>query len=416
MGTRNAIGVPVDTFPGVYRGTIEVIDDPEKRKRCRVRVSTLHPPEVETDHLPWAELGASFAGPGFGDLPGYEIGDPVWIAFEGGDRRFPVIMGGILNFEGGLPPTPDEQVGADYEELSARRWTRISRKGIKIEMSDVDEEEWVRIVTPDGSEVRVSGAEGTVYVRAEGRVNVSAPAVNIEASESIVAATAALTADVTGSTTLRCADTVNVRGANRINIGEYTPEQTGATPPLPETTAELVEKATSLVQLTSGNVFDVDAGGELQVDAIGKITIHGQADIEIVGDANVHLQVAGNLSADVQGNLSGAVAGNASLNVQGTLTVEAAQKIAIDGAAEIEVRATAPLTVIGNSTITVEGDADVKIDAVANMNLGCGGVMTLAASAQVKIEAPVVTLDASSTAEMLAGSLCRIDGGVNLIG
>lgn len=405
---------PGERFPGLYRGSIEVVNDPEQRKRYRVRVGNIHPQEVETDHLPWAELGATFGGGNFGDLPAFKIGDPVWVMFEAGDRRLPVIMGGILNFEGGIPPLPSEQTG-DYERTT-QRWVRVDRVGNKIEMSPLDEEQWIKLETPDGSYVRVSARDGGIVLNAEGRVVIQCQAADVTAEESITAVTKQLVADVEDEATLRVRGTVNIRAEDEINIGEYQPPTTGATPPLPETTPTINIKAASVVKVESADLIDVDATGEIQVDSASKITVKSVNDMRLESDAKLDIVVEGDATLDIEGKLTATVQGDALLDVEGTTTIESAQKIEVNGSADIEVNATSTFTVTAGSNFSIDGNANIAVDATGNMDLTAGGLMTLSSNSRIELSAPVVTIDAQSLAELLGGSTVRVDGGVILIG
>lgn len=411
---RDPYGPPQEKFPGTYRASIEVVADPEQRKRYRVRVGNVHPQEVESDHLPWAEIGATFAGSFFGDIPAFEVGDPVWVVFEAGDRRYPVIMGGILNYEGGLPPLSSEQTG-DYARTS-KRWTRIDRAGNKMEMSPLDDELWIKLETPDGSYVRVSARDGGVEVRAEGRVNILCQSANVQAAESATVRTKTLIADVEDETLLRCQGVTNIRAATVVNIGEYQPPTTGATAPLPETTPTINIKAAQTVKVESAGLLDVDAAGEIQIDSASKVTLKAVNDLKLETDAKLTILAQGDTLIDLEGKLDLLVTGDVTMDVDGTTKIESAQKIEILGAADIEVSAISTFTINAGADFLVDGNASVRLAAVANLDLMCGGIMSLGSDSQIVMAAPVVTIDADSLAEVLSGSTVRVDGSVILIG
>jgi len=411
-------GQPVELFPGIYRGVVEDVNDPELRKRYRVRVVNVHPAAVETQHLPWSELGGGFGGQTFGDVPAYALDDEVWVMFEAGNRRFPVIMGGIMNFAGGLTPIPPEQTGDDYPETQ-QRWIRVDRAGNKIEMSPLDEELWVKILTPDGSFVQVSAADGSVQISGEGRVQITAPNLQIVADEEMNVTTAKLVADVASECTIRGGGVVNIKGADVINVGEYTPPDTsgGLIPSVPETSGVVNIKAVDLVKIESADVIDVDAGGAMTVDVVDKITVTGGADLDLTVAGNVLLDVEGNVDADIEG----------------TLTANAAKKILIDGQADIEVNAQSNFTLTNagatfdinaqtqfnlhaGATMAIDADANLTIDATANLDITCTASMSLKANAQLTLDASIISISATSLLDISAGSLAQIDGSIILIG
>jgi len=75
---------------GVYRGRVEYNQDPLKLGRIKVRVPLLH---GEYDNTPLDKI--RWAWPAF-PIESYqvpEVGDYVWVAFEGGDPDYPVYFG-----------------------------------------------------------------------------------------------------------------------------------------------------------------------------------------------------------------------------------------------------------------------------------------------------------------------------------
>lgn len=75
---------------GIYPGIVEATTDPKLLGRCRVRVSALDGDEsgAPVKSLPWAMP----CFPGFMFFPP-QVGDAVWVMFQGGDRRYPVYLG-----------------------------------------------------------------------------------------------------------------------------------------------------------------------------------------------------------------------------------------------------------------------------------------------------------------------------------
>lgn len=97
---RKAIEQALDgtkkVWPGCYRGIVESIDDPDRLGRVRARVWAIHRDDsnTPTDALPWAEVSEHGGGGyDFGPFNPPVVGAGVWVMFEGGDYRFPVVMG-----------------------------------------------------------------------------------------------------------------------------------------------------------------------------------------------------------------------------------------------------------------------------------------------------------------------------------
>ena len=81
---------------GIYRGKVEYNDDPLQLGRVCVRIPAIHGSEsiTTTEDLPWASTCNAFGGgSGYGSFMIPPVGSMVWIAFDGGDVDFPVVMG-----------------------------------------------------------------------------------------------------------------------------------------------------------------------------------------------------------------------------------------------------------------------------------------------------------------------------------
>ncbi len=74
---------------GKYRGLVTDISDPEEMGRIKAQV----PAVFGEQDMPWAMPSLPFAGPqhGLSLLP--EVGDGVWVEFEGGDIARPIWSG-----------------------------------------------------------------------------------------------------------------------------------------------------------------------------------------------------------------------------------------------------------------------------------------------------------------------------------
>ena len=86
---------PLKRF-GIYLGKVEYIDDPMQLGRVCVRIPAIHGPETltTTENLPWAAPCNTFGGgSGYGSFMIPPVGSMVWIAFDGGDVNFPVVLG-----------------------------------------------------------------------------------------------------------------------------------------------------------------------------------------------------------------------------------------------------------------------------------------------------------------------------------
>lgn len=78
-----------DRYFGKYRGIVTDVDDPNRRGYIRAQV-----PEIYSDaDSPWAIPSVPFAGRNHGFVTLPEVGDGVWVEFEGGDPARPIWSG-----------------------------------------------------------------------------------------------------------------------------------------------------------------------------------------------------------------------------------------------------------------------------------------------------------------------------------
>jgi hypothetical protein len=129
---------------GKYRGIVTDIADPEDQ--CRIRAQV---PAVYTDRdSPWALPSLPFAGDQHGLVLLPQVGDGVWIEFEGGDISRPIWSG--CWFASGQRPAPQ---GEKVRLLATAAGHQL--------FVDEDADE-IRLVHPGGAEVKLGASEITL--------------------------------------------------------------------------------------------------------------------------------------------------------------------------------------------------------------------------------------------------------------
>jgi phage protein D/phage baseplate assembly protein gpV len=137
---------------GLVVGVVTAITgDPDKMGRIKVKFPSLS----ADDESAWARLASPGAGKKRGLLWVPEVDDEVIVAFEHGDHRFPVVLGGLWNGKDALPG----------EEVKSPVVSRLfmSRLGHKLEMSDGDSpaKKHIALELEDGANKVRLGADKT---------------------------------------------------------------------------------------------------------------------------------------------------------------------------------------------------------------------------------------------------------------
>lgn len=179
-------------------GQFEANNDPEKRGRCRVRVFGIHTSlkvkttteGIPTDELPWAEpafglIEGSISGYGLFSIP--LQGSHVFLFFENGNilqpRFFASVPGNPQNKpnpeEGFNDPDgvyPDKIDKPDYEESNSESGYLHSivlktHGGITIEINSKEGNKGIKIIHPEGSEIRMDN-NGDIIISSENETKI----------------------------------------------------------------------------------------------------------------------------------------------------------------------------------------------------------------------------------------------------
>ncbi len=185
--------------PTMVPAVVTAIGTGENLGRVKVKL----PYMSEADESHWARVLAAGGGPerGFWFLP--EVDDEVLVGFEGGDVRFPVVMGGLY----GKVQTPEAQLVKDGK-IAAR--SVRSRLGHYLELQDGDGPESRHVLfglgkdgkagdeykmrlgedrfdleVPKGKPVSIKSGDNQITITDKGLVHVLGQQVTVEAKEAL---------------------------------------------------------------------------------------------------------------------------------------------------------------------------------------------------------------------------------------
>ena len=135
------------SIAGFLTGLVSSNSDPDNQGRVKVKLPTLGP-QIETG---WARVVTVGGGPTRGVVFQPEVNDEVLVAFEQGDTRRPVVIGGLFSANKGLPTT-------DNVDNGAVNFRRIhSRLGHVIELADGNaaDQQHILLKTKNGHRIRL---------------------------------------------------------------------------------------------------------------------------------------------------------------------------------------------------------------------------------------------------------------------
>jgi uncharacterized protein involved in type VI secretion and phage assembly len=139
-------------------------DDPEKTGRVKLKFPWLSD-GYESD---WARMTQVGAGPDSGASFMPEVNDEVLVAFEFGDVRRPVVIGGLHN--GVDKPKLGDGL---FDNGKVKRRGVISRKGHKVVLFDDPGKSGIALITSNGSiRISLNETKNEIHVFCKGKVRI----------------------------------------------------------------------------------------------------------------------------------------------------------------------------------------------------------------------------------------------------
>ncbi|SOD70947.1 uncharacterized protein involved in type VI secretion and phage assembly [Jatrophihabitans sp. GAS493] len=183
------------SFAHLTVGIVTDVNDPDKMGSVKIRFNSMGA-GVDVGSS-WARLMTVGAGANRGVVFQPEINDEVLVAFEDGDTRRPVVLGGLFSAKKPLP-----NWAVEGSAVSARRIT--SRDGHFIEFSDGSDpatkhlkmelksghlirlgDDKFDIAVSAGKPVAIKAGESTFVIDAQGDVTITANNINLKAKQKV---------------------------------------------------------------------------------------------------------------------------------------------------------------------------------------------------------------------------------------
>ena len=187
-------------YYSLYTGIVTDNADPQSQGRVKVRVPALGRDEPLTQ---WAYPVTPFAGRSYGFFFPPEVGDNVWVMFEGGNPDLPIYVGGWFGNPSKGPSSSEVPTEASPRGKSPVIRELRTPSGHRLIFDDTDGSGSITIQTPKGILLKLDDSDGSLKIIAAGTVSVQAQEAKVEA----------VAANVTGQA-------INITGQSvRINNG-----------------------------------------------------------------------------------------------------------------------------------------------------------------------------------------------------
>jgi uncharacterized protein involved in type VI secretion and phage assembly len=171
---------PPGRWFGVFPAQVTDLRDPDGLGRVKVALPW-SPDSGGARYEAWARIATLFAGNDRGSWCIPDPGDEVLVAFQGGDPRWPYVLGGLWN---GKDAPPQSMDGSGANDLKVIR----SRNGVKVTLDDADGKERFQVETPGGQKLTLKDGPGAIEI-----VDSNGNSVKLESSGVTVTASAKVT-------------------------------------------------------------------------------------------------------------------------------------------------------------------------------------------------------------------------------
>jgi len=195
-------GAPIS---GVVLGIVSDTSDPDKHGRVK-----LHFPWLADDYVSdWARVALPGAGPSRGLVWMPEVDDEVLVAFEHGDARRPIVLGGLWNSNDTAPP-----YGVPNGQPNAR--ALVSLKGHKLVLHDENDGS-IELTTGKGLTIVLDDDNNLISIKAGGGAKLSIEAdgdISIAGHANVaIKSDSNLSLSANGSIEVKASATTTVKGS-----------------------------------------------------------------------------------------------------------------------------------------------------------------------------------------------------------
>jgi phage protein D len=185
---------PAHRHAGVTVGQVTNINDPNSTGRVKVR----YPGASTEDETGWARVVSVGGGVNRGTVFIPEVNDEVLVAFEGGDPRQPVVIGGLYGARATIP-TPqivDGQVQARAmtsrlgHVVNLYDGTSPAEQAIELQLAGKEHtlhlgKDQLNIAVPSGLPVNIVAGDTSIKFGQDGSITIAGPTISIQATNQL---------------------------------------------------------------------------------------------------------------------------------------------------------------------------------------------------------------------------------------
>jgi uncharacterized protein involved in type VI secretion and phage assembly len=193
VGGRPPAG-PAHHHQGVSVGIVTNINDPTNSGMVRVR----YPGVSSSQETGWARLLAIGGGTSRGAVFVPEVDDEVLVAFEGGDPREPVVIGGLFSSKATIPENPVADGKVENRVFKSRLGhsitlldgTEDAKQAIELQLAGQEHrvhlgKDKLNVSVPGSTPVTIAAGQSTISIDQDGSMKLSAPNITIQATEQL---------------------------------------------------------------------------------------------------------------------------------------------------------------------------------------------------------------------------------------
>jgi uncharacterized protein involved in type VI secretion and phage assembly len=194
LSSGRASTAPATNHAGLVVGEVTNINDPNKSGRVKVR----YPGLSATDESAWARLLSVGGGKSRGSVSIPEVGDEVLVAFEGGDPRQPVVLGGLFGDKSSIPAWAVQDGTVSARGMTSRLGhvvtlsdgTAPATQFVMLELAGQKHtfklaKDKVDLIVPSGTPVNVTAGETKITFGQDGSITIEGMNISIKAKQNL---------------------------------------------------------------------------------------------------------------------------------------------------------------------------------------------------------------------------------------